>query len=182
MGDKAKGVRRACELACEQAARWSKNFIRYADAEQVGVGLALYPSKVVEALDEVDGKLEGVQKNLEEIGGELEEMRECHALEAERRNEVEAKFDELRAASEEVAAKCARAERERDDAAGLATSRLAAMGSAWGLIANAHGGNWIEASDEWRAAAERWRDEEWRVAVKPLATRGNVATTPEGNG
>lgn len=30
---------------------------------------------------------------------------------------------------------------------------------AWVIIANAHGGNWDEASDEWRAAAERWRDE-----------------------
>lgn len=30
---------------------------------------------------------------------------------------------------------------------------------AWGLIANAYGGNWEKASDEWRVAAERWRDE-----------------------
>ena len=29
---------------------------------------------------------------------------------------------------------------------------------AWGIIANAYGGNWDEASDEWRGAAERWRD------------------------
>jgi hypothetical protein len=29
---------------------------------------------------------------------------------------------------------------------------------AWTIIANAHGGNWDEASDEWRAAAIRWRD------------------------
>lgn len=30
--------------------------------------------------------------------------------------------------------------------------------SAWGLIANSYGGNWDLASDEWRRAAERWRD------------------------
>lgn len=29
---------------------------------------------------------------------------------------------------------------------------------AWGLIANAQGGNWDAASPEWREAAERWRD------------------------
>lgn len=28
---------------------------------------------------------------------------------------------------------------------------------AWVIIANAHGGNWELATDEWRAAAERWR-------------------------
>ena len=30
--------------------------------------------------------------------------------------------------------------------------------AAWGLIANAYGGNWDQATDTWRAAAERWRD------------------------
>ena len=30
--------------------------------------------------------------------------------------------------------------------------------TAWGIIANAHGGNWEDASSEWREAAERWRD------------------------
>ena len=29
---------------------------------------------------------------------------------------------------------------------------------AWGLIANAHGGDWQNASPKWRRAAERWRD------------------------
>ena len=29
---------------------------------------------------------------------------------------------------------------------------------AWGLIANAYGGDWDEATDEWRQAAVRWRD------------------------
>lgn len=31
--------------------------------------------------------------------------------------------------------------------------------AAWGIIANAWGGNWALASDEWREAAARWRDE-----------------------
>jgi len=34
---------------------------------------------------------------------------------------------------------------------------------AWGLIANAFGGNWDEASKEWKKAAERWRDEYYKV-------------------
>ena len=34
----------------------------------------------------------------------------------------------------------------------------AGVEEAWGLIANAHGGNWDEATDVWRQAAERWRD------------------------
>ena len=29
---------------------------------------------------------------------------------------------------------------------------------AWGLIANAFGGDWDIASDEWKKAAKRWRD------------------------
>lgn len=33
--------------------------------------------------------------------------------------------------------------------------------SAWGIIANAYGGNWDEAPEDWRKAAERWRDEVW---------------------
>jgi hypothetical protein len=30
--------------------------------------------------------------------------------------------------------------------------------AAWGIIANANGGNWEDADPEWRAAAIRWRD------------------------
>ena len=30
---------------------------------------------------------------------------------------------------------------------------------AWGIIANAYGGDWHLASPMWREAAERWRDE-----------------------
>lgn len=29
---------------------------------------------------------------------------------------------------------------------------------AWGVIANAHGGDWDKASPEWKEAAENWRD------------------------
>ena len=39
--------------------------------------------------------------------------------------------------------------------------RDALLETAWGIIANAHGGDWDAASEAsgWRAAAERWRDE-----------------------
>ena len=36
-----------------------------------------------------------------------------------------------------------------------------ALELAWGLIANAYGGDWELASDEWRETAIRWRDEHW---------------------
>lgn len=31
--------------------------------------------------------------------------------------------------------------------------------AAWGIIANAGGGDWTTQTPEWREAAERWRDE-----------------------
>ena len=37
--------------------------------------------------------------------------------------------------------------------------------AAWVIIANAYGGNWASAPDDWRAAAERWRDEVWNPAL-----------------
>ena len=41
--------------------------------------------------------------------------------------------------------------------------------SAWGIIANAGGGNWDRETAEWRGAAERWRDEfhAWLDATRP---------------
>ena len=33
--------------------------------------------------------------------------------------------------------------------------------AAWGLIANAYGGDWEKASPEWKESAEKWRDEVW---------------------
>ena len=38
------------------------------------------------------------------------------------------------------------------------------MELAWGIIANASGGNWDEEGSQWKAAAERWRDEHWHPA------------------
>ena len=38
---------------------------------------------------------------------------------------------------------------------------LDSMEVAWGLIANAYGGDWDTASPKWKAAAKRWRDEHW---------------------
>jgi hypothetical protein len=39
--------------------------------------------------------------------------------------------------------------------------------AAWGIIANAHGGDWDAAPPEWRAAAERWRDDYFAWQDKP---------------
>ncbi len=40
------------------------------------------------------------------------------------------------------------------------------MEVAWGVIANAHGGNWSLASRDWLEAAECYRDEHWNPALK----------------
>lgn len=37
---------------------------------------------------------------------------------------------------------------------------------AWTIIANANGGNWDEATDEWSEAATRWRDEYHALLLK----------------
>ncbi len=54
---------------------------------------------------------------------------------------------------------------------------------AWGVIANASGGNWDRQSQEWQEAAIRWR-ERWREAsaattTTPFARR---QTSGEDNG
>lgn len=41
--------------------------------------------------------------------------------------------------------------------AAMAMSKLSEE-LAWGLIANAYGGDWDSAPPEWKQAAERWRD------------------------
>lgn len=46
--------------------------------------------------------------------------------------------------------------------------------SAWGIIANAGGGNWDKEGSEWREAAERWRDGyHERLSVVPTTVRNN---------
>jgi hypothetical protein len=42
-----------------------------------------------------------------------------------------------------------------------AAEPVEALEIAWGIIANAYGGNWDLATEEWREAAIRWRDEHW---------------------
>jgi hypothetical protein len=44
-------------------------------------------------------------------------------------------------------------------------SHLDGLELAWGLIANAGEGNWDRETPEWKAAAERWRDEVWHPAL-----------------
>jgi hypothetical protein len=34
---------------------------------------------------------------------------------------------------------------------------------AWGIIANASGGDWTKETAEWQEAAAKWRDKYWRV-------------------
>jgi len=41
--------------------------------------------------------------------------------------------------------------------------------TAWGLIANAYGGDWDKASSEWRQAAERWRDQ-YHLTLHPTGS------------
>lgn len=57
------------------------------------------------------------------------------------------------------------------------------MEVAWGIIANAFGGDWDLAQKGWKEAAERWRDEAWhRIAGEVYAKRAReapVATTTE---
>lgn len=53
--------------------------------------------------------------------------------------------------------------------------------TAWGIIANAWGGNWDEASPEWREAAERWRDTYHALLDRSL-DHGTVITDVHGNG
>lgn len=45
------------------------------------------------------------------------------------------------------------------------------MESAWGVIANAYGGNWDLAPAIWKNAAERWKAEEWNPIVGKIADR-----------
>ena len=43
---------------------------------------------------------------------------------------------------------------------------------AWGIIANANGGDWDKATPEWRGAAERWRDRYF--ATLPKCSHGAI--------
>ena len=46
--------------------------------------------------------------------------------------------------------------------------------TAWGVIANAHGGSFQNATPEWRGAAERWRDN-YHILLDKYATRFDSA-------
>lgn len=39
------------------------------------------------------------------------------------------------------------------------------MEAAWGLMANSYGGDWSKATNEWRKAAEIWRDYYFGIEV-----------------
>lgn len=50
---------------------------------------------------------------------------------------------------------------------------LDTLETAWGLIANAYGGDWNSAPDDWHKAAEQWRDEHWHPALRHEADSGD---------
>lgn len=51
---------------------------------------------------------------------------------------------------------------------------------AWGIIANAHGGDWSQETDEWRSAAERWRDTYYSEGDAIALDVERVTVGPEG--
>lgn len=57
-----------------------------------------------------------------------------------------------------------------------AAHRLDALELAWGIIANASGGDWTKESPEWQAAAARWRDGYLGEISTALAERSHVAS------
>lgn len=65
----------------------------------------------------------------------------------------------------------------RDTAVARLAKAHVALDLAWGLVANAGGGNWDRESLEWKEAAERWRDEFWGEITADVAKR--AAAQPE---
>ena len=49
--------------------------------------------------------------------------------------------------------------------------------TAWGVIANAHNGDWGQARIEWRQAAERWRDN-YHEMLESLDTPPDTVEAP----
>jgi len=54
------------------------------------------------------------------------------------------------------------------------------MEEAWGIIANAGGGNWETQTKEWQEAAANWRDEEWHTAIARNVRRRQAGPTTGG--
>lgn len=54
------------------------------------------------------------------------------------------------------------------------SKQAVALDLAWGLVANAGGGNWDRESPEWKAAAEKWRDDFWPQITADVAERAEV--------
>lgn len=52
-----------------------------------------------------------------------------------------------------------------------ATAASEACEIAWGIIANAGGGDWTLESEEWQKAAARWRDEHWHPLLRDTSSR-----------
>jgi hypothetical protein len=60
-------------------------------------------------------------------------------------------------------------ERELEDRIEVLEAEVAVlldgMETAWGIIANAHGGDWSKGSPHWVEVAKRWRDDHWHQAL-----------------
>jgi hypothetical protein len=99
----------------------------------------------------------------------------------ERRERAEKAVAEAELVSEAQFADFARRrelERERDEARAEVKRLREGMEVAWGVIANAGGGDWATQSAEWAQAAARWRDEHWHTALDRCRTTPLV-TGPE---
>ena len=51
--------------------------------------------------------------------------------------------------------------------------------AAWGIIANAGGGDWDTQTPEWKAAAERWRDR-WHAVLPALSDTAEEPVQSDG--
>lgn len=69
------------------------------------------------------------------------------------------------------------AEAERDALRGRVAAMLSDIEAAWGIIANAGGGDWLKESPEWVVAAMKWRDR-YHATLRSLSPSG--ATAPGG--
>lgn len=49
-----------------------------------------------------------------------------------------------------------------------------ALEAAWGIIANAHGGDWLLANGDWQRAAVRWRDNYHTLLPEPGKSNGQL--------
>ena len=67
----------------------------------------------------------------------------------------------------------------KPDGSVITFNYMEALELAWGLIANAYGGDWDSAPTDWKEAAERWRDEQWHEALGLMPTHDSPIVTDQ---